>query len=398
MLIQQNIVQEKLSEWIKIGIIIFLASMIFSIAIVQITAGILMVIWIVKILFAQRYKFIHTQFDFPIIIFIIIRVLSVLFSTNLSTSIPTLYKEIPFYFIFFVFTNSTSVENKKYIKLMIWILIVSACIAATYGTSKVLLGFEERATSSTSGYSTLGMYLAVIIAVTFGLGRNKEFFHSRLIWGLCIFIMCIGLLFTLNRTHWGIISLIFFIVGITRERWSLLIGIIIAGIAFWFVPTFAERFYQMIHFLDYTSGRNIIWQGALMILTTRPILGFGPRTFEEIFPLRNQLEDKLIASWHNDYLQVYMESGIFALLAFLWIIISIYYFGFKILKNKMIDSFYRDTTLAIMLGMTAFFLTGIVGGFVIDPITSLLFRFLLALLALTSIKFTHKKTEYFEKV
>ena len=398
MIIQQNIIQDKLSEWIKIGILLFLASMIFSIAIVQMTAGLLMVIWIVKIIFAQRYKFIHTQFDLPVIIFIIIRVLSVLFSTNLSTSIPTLYKEIPFYFVFFVFTNSISVENKKYLKLMIWILIVSACIAAIYGTSKVLLGFEERATSSTSGYSTLGMFLAVIIAVTMGLGRNKEFFPSRLIWGLCVFIMCIGLLYTLNRTHWGVVGLIFLIVGIMRERWSLLFGIIIAGIAIWFVPTFAERFYQMIHFLEYTSGRNIIWQGALMILTSRPILGFGPRTFEEIFPLRNQLEDKLIASWHNDYLQVYMESGIFGLLAFLWIIVSVYYFCVKILKNKTIDSFYRDITFAIMLGMTAFFLTGLVGGFIIDPITSLLFRFLLALLALVSVKFIYKETERFEKV
>lgn len=385
-MLPSDIVQEKLNTWMWIGIIIFLSSMIFSIAVVQIIAGGLTVMWITKIILTPGFKLVSTPFDLPFFAFIIVRILSVLFSTNISTSLPTLYKEIPFYFIFFVLTNSISIENKKNLRILMWILIVAACLAAIYGTLKVLLGIEERASSTTSGYSTLGMFLAVIIAVALGIGRNKNFFSSRIVWSLSLLTMGVGLLFTLNRTHWGVVAVVFLIVGFIRERFSLLIAVVVAAIAIVLIPTLTERFYQTMHFLEYTSGRNVIWQGAFLILTARPILGFGPRTFEEIFPLYNQLEDKLIASWHNDYLQVYMESGIFGLLAFVWIIISIYYFSVKVLKSKVIDSFYKDITFAIMVGMTAFFLTGFVGGFIIDPITSLLFRFLLAILALISTK------------
>jgi hypothetical protein len=89
-----------------------------------------------------------------------------------------------------------------------------------------------------------------------------------------------------------------------------------------------------------------------------------------------------------------MESGLFALIAFLWIIAAIYYYGFKIVRLKELDLFYKEITIAILLGMSAFFLTGLVGGFIIDPITSLLFRFLLGILALISIKAAKKVKAY----
>jgi O-antigen ligase len=271
-------------------------------------------------------------------------------------------------------------------------MIVAGCIASIYGSAKVIFGFEERASSSTSGYSTLGMFLAVIISFTLWLGKSKELFPSRRLWSLSLLIMGGGLLLTLNRTHWGVVGVIFLIVGLLREKIALLVTLGFSGLAIIFISSISNRFYQMIHFLEYTSGRNVIWQGALMKITERPIFGFGPRTFEQIFPLRNQLEDKLIASWHNDFLQIYMESGLFALIAFLWIIATIYYYGFKIAQLKELDIFYKEITIAILLGMSAFFLTGLVGGFIIDPITSLLFRFLLAILALISTKAAKKTT------
>jgi len=374
-----------MDKLIWLSIIAFLAAMIFSIAIVQILVGVMTTLWLIKIILIPGHKFIATQFDAPVLIFVAARVLSVFFSVDLSTSLPALYKEIPFYILFFAITNNISVLNKEKVKKLIWILIISGCIAALYGSAKVLFGFEERASSTTSGYSTLGMFLAVMISFTLWIGRNEEFFPARWIWSLSLLIMGSGLLLTFNRTHWGVVGVILLIVGLFKERIALLVTLGLGGLAIVFVPGVSERFYQMIHFLEYTSGRNIIWQGAFMLFASHPVFGFGPRTFEEIFPLYNQLEDKLIASWHNDYLQLYMESGIFGLIGFLWLIIAIYYFGAKVARQKKIDPFYKDITIAILLGMTAFFLTGLVGGFIIDPITSLLFRFLLALLALISI-------------
>ena len=45
-----------------------------------------------------------------------------------------------------------------------------------------------------------------------------------------------------------------------------------------------------------------------MIWDQHPILGFGTRTFNETFLLHDQLVDRGVGGWHNEYLQVYLES------------------------------------------------------------------------------------------
>jgi O-antigen ligase len=372
---------EKLDKLLWWGLISFAATLIFSIAIVQMIVGVIAILWLLRIIITPGYKFIRTPIDYPFAAFIAARVLSVMFSINYSVSLPTLYKEIPFYIIYFIVTQSIKWDNKKISKLVI-VLIISACVASIIGVSKVLMGIELRANSTTSGYSTLGMFLTVILSLSLALGKNKLIFKQRWLWWSSLFVMSTGLLLTFNRTHWGVAAIIFLIIGLYRERIALAVSLICGAIAIIAIPTIAERFNQLVHFLQYTSGRDVIWQGAFQIISEKPLTGFGPRTFEIIFPLFNQLEDKLIASWHCDYLQVYMESGLPGIISYLWLIGVIYYTGLKILKNKFGEVFQKDLSLGIILGMSAFFLTGIVGGFIIDPITSLLFRFLLGLLAI----------------
>ncbi|MBI5477137.1 MAG: O-antigen ligase family protein [Ignavibacteriales bacterium] len=386
---KNNLIQ-KIDQAIWWGLIAFCSSMIFSIAIVQIIVGLLSFLWIVRIIVDKKIQYISTPLDLPYIIFIAARIISVVFSINQEVSLPALYKEIPFYIIYFIVTRSIEWDDKKIRKILI-IMIVSSCIASVVGISKVLLGIEPRANSTTGGYSTLGMYLTVIISITLALGKSKSIFPKRWFWWSGIALMSVGLLLTLNRTHWGVAAVIFLVVGIYRERIALAITTIFATAAVLIIPPVGERFNQLIHFAQNTSGRDVIWQGAFQIIFDKPLTGFGPRTFEIIFPLFNQLEDKLIASWHCDYLQVYMESGLPGILSYLWLIGMIYFVGIKNLRSAFINQFQKDLTLGIVLGMSAFFMTGIVGGFIIDPITSLLFRFLLGLLAVISI-FRKSKT------
>jgi O-antigen ligase len=372
---------EKLDKLLWLGLISFAATMIFSIAIVQMIVGVLAILWLFRIIITPGYKFIRTPIDYPFVAFIAARVLSVIFSIDYSVSLPTLYKEIPFYIIYFIVTQSIKWDEKKVSKLVI-VLIISACVASIIGVSKVLMGIELRANSTTSGYSTLGMFLTVILSLSLALSKNKLIFKQRWLWWGSLFVMGMGLLLTFNRTHWGVAAIIFLIIGLYRERIALMVSLICGVIAIIAIPSIAERFNQLVHFLQYTSGRDVIWQGAFQLIFEKPLTGFGPRTFEMIFPLFNQLEDKLIGSWHCDYLQVYMESGLPGIISYLWLIGVIYYVGLKILKNKFGEVLQKDLSLGIILGMSAFFLTGIVGGFIIDPITSLLFRFLLGLLAI----------------
>lgn len=182
---------EKLDKLLWWGLISFAATLIFSIAIVQMIVGVIAILWLLRIIITPGYKFIRTPIDYPFAAFIAARVLSVMFSINYSVSLPTLYKEIPFYIIYFLVTQSIKWDNKKISKLVI-VLIISACVASIIGVSKVLMGIELRANSTTSGYSTLGMFLTVILSLSLALGKNKLIFKQRWLWWSSLFVMGMG--------------------------------------------------------------------------------------------------------------------------------------------------------------------------------------------------------------
>jgi O-antigen ligase len=223
----------------------------------------------------------------------------------------------------------------------------------------------------------------VVTAFLLVIGSDKYFVPSKMIWLLLLIIVVVGILFTFNRIHWALIVMIFFIFGVFRERKLVLIVSILAAIIVIAVPMFRERLVELIFFSRNLSDRDIIWQGASMIYSEHPIFGFGPLTFREIFPLFEKLVDQNISSWHNDYLQVYIESGAVGLIAFLWLGFSIFYCGIEIFLSKYVDTYSKDIAFALMLAMVVLYATGIVGTFIFSPISSLLFQLCLGILALT---------------
>jgi O-antigen ligase len=375
-----------LDKYLWWGMLAFLASLMFSIAIVQIVVGVLGILWITKIIRTPGYRYKHTPIDYAYLGFIGSRVLAILFSVNIALSLQGFNREIIFYVLFFIAVDLSFISEKDQLKKLLWVLIGAAVLVALYGTGKVILGIESRASSSTGGYITLGMLLTVVLALALGLGREKSIFPSRLIWGIVIFILCCGILFTLNRSHWIIAAVTFFIVGIRQERRTLGISILIAAVAIIAVPPLRERFMQLLLFTQYTSNRDVVWQGAFMIFFDRPVVGFGLRTFTEIFPLYNLVTDKFIGSWHCDYLQVYMEGGLIGLSMFLWFWATVFVAAAKVLKGKFADPFYQNLVYSILLAMIAFALNGIWGGFVTGLLSTLLFEFLLAVLAAIAMK------------
>ena len=378
-----NYKNNDLSFWL---IIILLASMMFSLFILQAALIILLIAYLYKSIKDKKFYYFKTPIDNAFLVFIAVRVLSIIFSTNISLSLPSLNKEIIFYSTFFLFTHFLNQDEENNFVLMIKILILSGTVASLYGTSKVLLGIVDRAESSTSGYSTLGMFLTVIYSITISLGKNKKYFSSRYLWFAVLIILLTGILFTYNRTHWGIVGIIILFVAVTRERILLIVPIVFAAIIILFVPSLSERFVQLIHFDQNLSDRDIIWKGAYQLMFDHPFTGFGTRTFKEIFPLFDQMQDKGVASWHSDYLQMYFESGLIGLTAFLLLMFTIYKNGIRIIKNKITSELSPDILLAVLLGLSAFYLTAFVGGFILDPINSILFQFLTAIVGVISAK------------
>jgi hypothetical protein len=77
-----------------------------------------------------------------------------------------------------------------------------------------------------------------------------------------------------------------------------------------------------------------------------------------------------------------MEGGIIGLISFISLVGSLFFFGIKNLKRFRNDKFYFNVNLSILAGLSVLFLTALVGSFFFDPVSSILFQILFAILVL----------------
>lgn len=353
-------------------------SIILSIALSQMIAVVLFLI--AAVVAWKAHSFVRTPFDVPLAAFVVARVVSVFLSSNFALSVRTLYAETPYFLLFYALVQVLFRDDDRVLTAIFWSLTMGGIAASVYGTGRVLFGFQLRASSTSSGYYTLGTYLACMAAIVLFLGRNRRTVPNRFLWSIALFFLLLGLTFTFNRTHWAITAFMLLLAGTIRERWLLLVAVIGAIAAFIFLPSVATRFYQTTHFTSYLSDRDVLWKGGLMLAKEHPVFGFGPGTFREIFPLLEQLSDKKVGGWHNDFLQVYLESGIFGLAALLWVLASVARQVVRSVTRIAATEDQRDLVLAAAMGIAAIVFSSLIGSGFLDVTIILLNVLLLAFL------------------
>jgi O-antigen ligase len=129
------------------------------------------------------------------------------------------------------------------------------------------------------------------------------------------------------------------------------------------------------------SDRDIIWQGAKKISFEHPVLGYGPRTFHEVFPFKERFADKGIGGWHNDFLQIYFESGIAGVISFIVLLFVIIKTSFSQLRNKKTDTDFKSLSASVLASIIALILSGLFAGFITSVVLSIMFVYLISFLS-----------------
>lgn len=309
--------------------------------------------------------------------FIIARVIAIPFSIHPALSMSVFQTEIPFYLFFYILLRTLDGRGESRLRVIIHVLVLAGVLATIIGFTRYVMGMDTRLTSTTAGYYTLGMFLASVFSLVFALGRRQDIFPNRMVWMLvCVFLL-LGLLFTFNRLHWVSAGVMAVLIGVARERRILLVLIAAAVLAMLTVAPLQERFMQLLEAGAHMSGRDVLWRGAWMLISEHPVTGFGPQTFREIFPLFDVIEDKGVGSWHNDYLQVYMDSGLLALLPFLGVLVTIFVYAFRNHRRWEPGSLQYDLNFAFAVMLVGF----VLAGGMLDSLLSILFRTGLAVIA-----------------
>lgn len=352
---------------------LFFASLIFSNTLAQGLAIILVFLWIFK-WFSTR-KFIKTPLDLPVIIYLFVRAISCFTSVDVMLSLNELSSAIFFSLIYFAVTNLNDFEKEDIVLYRyIAILIYAGAIASIYGTTYVFLHhFTERAQSTAGGITRFAEYIMIVFCLSFSLAQNKRIFPKRFIAFLVLGIIGMGLIFAKERAQWlGIIPVIL-VVGLRRERWMLLYVTAIFGVITAMLKPIRNRLITLLQPLSYTSGRLTIWRGAKLLLLKKPFLGFGPRTYSVVSPF---LKDK--GSWHSDYLQIYMESGIFGFTSYIYLSFMIFNKCVKIYRSHC----WRDIGCAFLFTMIGMYIASFFTGHTQEPVINPLFFSLIGFISL----------------
>ncbi|MGA9119989.1 MAG: O-antigen ligase family protein [Bacteroidota bacterium] len=351
---------------------------IFSTALVQTLVVCLMIVVTSCTLFEYRGSWRRTPLDIPFFAFIAGRVLSIAFSQYPWRSISALRIEFLFYGVFFLATQAVRQEEEDASRVVMVGIVAAGVIGAIIGILKVVLEIEKRASSTTAGTYTLGAYLALVLplAVFFSLESNRNLLKH---WSWAVpLLFSIGILLTFDRLHWAAMGSILFVAALLSRKRMPFIVTAVALLALLTIPSVWGRFMQIFDLGENMNGRDVLWRGAAMIFTEHPITGFGPRSFPYIFPLFEQIPVRGVGSWHNDFLQVYMESGLLGLGPLLWLIVATYYHSVRWIRSGLGSPYRRGLVLTLLASVSVMF---VIGG-ILDTIVGITFRILLAFLAL----------------
>jgi len=353
--------------------------------------------WALKMAGKEEIKFTSTPLNLPVISFIAICTLSLIWSDTFFTSL----KELPLFLagplLYFLIVNN--IKSEKQINRIIGVVTIVATVLGVYGIFQYngidfyfiinsIAGQRVYGLFGNAGYFAGYLILPLSLAISlFLVSKNRK---RKIL--LLIGILAMGATFivTFTRSSYlalGISSIFMFLLFLLargkifiKENKKIFIVVLIAILiaAFLFIistplskpGTTISRIKERLSITQLkntlTSGaRMAIWKVTGTMIKDRPILGSGIGTFKyndfryqakffeqgdnrSIYPYYGFAEKA-----HNEYLQLWAELGTIGLAIFLWLMIAYFNSGIRYLKREK-DGQKQGIMIGLMGAVVAF--------------------------------------------
>jgi|GEM_PF-3891362 len=383
---------------------------VINISIVDLAFVVLFCIFIIKRI---RYGkiLLFDKLSILLMIFIMSALPSFLISQDKLVSLKEFFKLFYFFLFYFVVKNIHIKEKEK--NNIIKALIIGSLASVIIGFIQLVFGIGPASFRTVSGliriYSVYGQpngfgtYLAALLPVVFANYIHRRNFSSF----IYFVIIDVALIFTFSRGSWisvclsiGLISLFLLTKDFKKYIKIVLICFILLSL---FAPTY--YFLNMKNDFNLTTKQNIVtvhnndsrvtdvlqntknsvqndysinqriklFQTALKILKSNPIVGIGPGMFPiyaKKYKVSGLTDDTNLI--HNTLLQIWVEYGLMPLFIFIIFIVLIYYEYF--LRNISINN--DILKLGIIGGITSIFISSLGGWLFVDTIQAILVLYL----------------------
>lgn len=339
-------------------------------------------------LIIKEEKFIYSvnSLNFPILLFILIAVLSILVNNSFWVSLKYFINLLSLFLIYFFIINNIKTKDIFSFCLIIFFItasFVSIYLLIQYYGLDPFLSDTKRLTSTLGNRNYVSGYLALIFPIAFSFflieskKRNKIFYetilliiytgiivcHTRAIWIALFFSL---LLFVYLLSHFKINNILK-----DNKKWLIILFSLFLLITLIYSTdnplnrssiTATERAVSAFDMQGSSlRTRLLIWNSTIDMIKDRPLLGSGLGTFPLHYldyqadflqnnPDYMQFLGKA-AEAHNEYLQIWAEMGIIGLLLFLLIIIIFYRTNLNTIKKiKTIEG--KIVVIGLISGVT----------------------------------------------
>ena len=324
-----------------------------------------------------------------------------IFFTSLSSSMPLVSFKLfvtRMWFVssFYVLAYS-SFQDRQKVHVFVKCYLFGLSIVAIYTLIQhAIMGFEHDAAHWVMSpffkdHTSYGMSLALIFPFAIYLYRWSETFNQKLLFGFCLLLILIGIIFSYTRAAWLslIAATVVYIFIKLRVRFSVLFAAVILVVSFLFVfqtellvvleknsqdssDSFTEHFHSISNVSTDASNLERInrWKSAIRLFRERPHLGWGIGTYQFNYaPYQNYYDKSIISTnsgnkgnAHSEYLSMLAETGWPGLLIFIVFLVVLFTRAIG-LYGKLADKKDKALVMTCILSLVTYFSHAVLNNF-----------------------------------
>jgi O-antigen ligase len=330
---------EGFRRWISFAIGGGIVGSLVSISLSYIFFGVVLLLWIIHCVSSGRLHLRVPPFFVFVMAFVAASVASIIFSSDVSNSVPSLREHIRFLWILMIFTYLGRRQAEKILKA----LFIVMGISGAYGVLQYFWLWEVDLLHRIQGFMghwmtfsgqlmlcsvALGGYLLYRLipepAAVDEIPSETAFREpsGRVVpygvWILLWLVMSLALVLTQTRNSWlGTLVGLFLLLWVYRKKW-MVPGLILVVVVFLVSPeALKQRLYSGFDPTDTTTQIRLeLLRTGRNIIVDHPWTGLGPRMVPRLYQNYNESDE--FPAWiyqhlHNNFVQIAAEMGLITL-------------------------------------------------------------------------------------
>jgi len=291
-------------------------------------------------------------FRFPMLVYGVSLCLSMINAGHLYSAVKGSLRAVAYIMLAAVVSNV--ITDKRRLKRLFIASIVPSTVAVGWTVIFLADRLEMWRWSSAyeglpfTSYSHYGSFVAVILLLFLARSIFDRGIYDRVIWTILLGFFFVAICFSFSRGVWvSFIAAVGFLLlqrpaGIQHKR-ILIVGGAVAFFAILLsMPHISHLIISRVKtIVNFGYGANkeriLRWGTALMMFSRHPIIGCGYGSFAFSYVNDPAIIGTYLTQFgmgaHSEYLQVLAETGLIGFSAWMWIVISFFLYGFRLLKR-----------------------------------------------------------------